>query len=696
MTPSTKSTSVINVSPSHFTVLVVDDNATNLAFLKSILQAAQFNVLIAKSGKKALDIAKQTPPDIILLDITMEGWDGYQTCQYLKQEPLLQPIPVLFLSGLTEAQHRLHAFKVGGVDYVNKPFQQEELLARVRTHVELYHLREKLEQEVAKRDSQLLTYTNDLEKKVAARTAELKQAKEMAESANLAKSQFLANISHELRTPMNAVIGYTEILMEDAEVLTPDEFVADLRKIHSAAKHLLELINNVLDLSKIEAGKMDLSLSHFNVERLVEEVLTTMEPLFESKANQFMLQLRNTVGNIHADEMKTRQILVNLLGNAAKFTEQGKITLEVARENYQQQSWARFSISDSGIGMTPEQQKKLFLPFSQVDPSTTRRFGGTGLGLAITKQFVDMMGGVITLESGFGEGSTFTVLLPVQVTASPPASEPPKVLQGQGIILVIDDDVIVLEIVKNHLTQLGYSVATAVNGKEGFRLAKKLRPDAILLDVMMPEMDGWELLNSLKNHPLLSDIPVIMTSAEEKRATSTSLGAMDYLTKPISSEQLATVLSKHKISDKSTGLAMVVEDDVVLGEITATLLKNQGWRVFRAENGKVALDHLNDKQPTLILLDLNMPVMDGFEFLEHFHKNSQWHSIPVIVTTSANLSAADRTYLQSHSATVVQKDAYHADELLQRIGYLLNQTPVVPLQKHSLANMLLNIEQESE
>lgn len=694
---STKNTSTVNVSPSHFTVLVVDDNATNLAFLKSILQAAQFNVLIAKSGKKALDIAKQTPPDIILLDITMEGWDGYQTCQHLKQIPLLQPIPVLFLSGLTDERHRLRAFKVGGVDYVNKPFQQEELLARVRTHVELYHLREKLEQEVAKRDSQLLAYTNDLEKKVAARTAELKQAKEMAESANLAKSQFLANISHELRTPMNAVIGYTEILMEDAEVLTPNELIADLRKIHSAAKHLLELINNVLDLSKIESGKMDLFLSHFNVEHLIEAVLATMQPLFESKANQFSLQLPNAIGEMYADEMKIRQILVNLLGNAAKFTEQGNITLEVAHHSDLQQQWVRFSITDSGIGMTPEQQKKLFLPFSQVDPSTTRRFGGTGLGLAITKQFTDMMGGKITLESGFGEGSTFTVLIPVRVASHPiPVPEPPKALQGQGIILVIDDDAVVLEIVKTHLTELGYSVATAVNGKEGFRLAKKLRPDAILLDVMMPEMGGWELLSHLKNHPLLCDIPVIMTSAEEKRATSTSLGAMDYLPKPISNEQLTAVLAKHKISDKSTGLAMVVEDDVVLGEITAALLKSQGWRVFRAENGKVALDHIDDKQPALILLDLNMPVMDGFEFLEHFHENPQWHSIPVIVMTSANLSTADQAYLQNHSATVVKKDAYHADELLQRIGYLLDQTLVVPLQKHSLANMLLNIEQASE
>lgn len=652
-------------------ILVVDDTLTNLALLSAVLQQEGFRVLLAKNGERALDIAKQYKPDLILLDIEMPGWNGYETCKRLKNEPDLAPIPVLFLSTLNKAEDKLRAFEAGGIDYVHKPFQEQELLARVRTHIELYRLREKLQLEIAQKNNEILAHANDLEKKVEERTVQLNKAKEMAETANIAKSQFLAKMSHELRTPMNAIIGYSEMLMEDAQDLGITECVADIGKIHSAGKHLLGLINDVLDLSKIESGRMEVYLETFQVETLIDEVLTTIKPIVEQKNNRLEIKIVNSLGKIQADFTKTRQILINLLSNAAKFTEEGLISIEFKREFGTKGNGDRlyFCVSDNGIGMTPEQQQKLFQPFTQVDASTTRRFGGTGLGLAITKQFIDMMGGNIRVESEFGKGSQFIVCLPAQVESEPasPAQsmeELGETLEGSGFILIIDDDVITRELLKNYLSKLGHSVAAAANGEEGLQLAKKLRPDAILLDVKMPGMDGWRVLSTLKNNSLLSDIPVIMTSIEEDRNKGYALGATDYLVKPVGREQLATILNKYQIGDQSQHLVMVVEDDKITRDIMTNMLKKEGLRVFKAENGKVALQHIKEKKPSLILLDLLMPEMDGFELIEHLRENPNWRSIPVVVLTATKLSTEDQARLHGYVDFIFQKETHNSEELL--------------------------------
>jgi len=498
-------------------------------------------------------------------------------------------------------------------------------------------------------------------------------ARALAEAANLAKSQFLANMSHELRTPLNAIIGYSEMLEEESEDLGQEGFIPDLQRIRSAGKQLLDLINDVLDLSKIEAGKMELHLETFDLATVFKEVVNTIQPLIEKRDNTFTVISEDVLGEMYADKAKLRQILLNLLSNASKFTEQGVISIEVSRETEDDEDWIRFCVTDDGIGMTPEQQEKLFHPFVQADSSTTRKYGGTGLGLVITKEFTEMMGGSINVVSEFGHGSMFMLLLPVIVIEffmPPPVDE--LLSEGNGIVLVIDDDAIVRELVKNYLSKLGYAVAVAASGKEGLRLAKKLRPDAIILDVNMPAINGWKVLSMLKSNPLLADIPVVMMSIEARHEQGYALGATDYMVKPVHHEQLEVVLEKYQIGDNSPGLVMLVEDDTIIREVVADLIKNAGWQVFKAENGKVALEHLDNKKPALILLDLKMPVMDGFEFLTYLRKNEKWCSIPVVVLTSTHLGAKEQANLQGNQVkTIFHKESYKREELLWQIHKLI-------------------------
>jgi len=481
-------------------------------------------------------------------------------------------------------------------------------------------------------------------------------AQKAAEAANLAKSQFLANMSHELRTPLNAIIGYSEMLQEEALEEGLEDFIADLKKIHSAGKHLLGLINDVLDISKIEAGKMELFLENFDLTNLLNEVVNMVEPLMEKNQNELKVNYEKIPEPVYADSTKLRQILFNLLSNAAKFTEQGLIQVEVAYC----EDWMSFCVNDNGIGMTQEQQNKLFQPFTQADLSTTRKYGGTGLGLAITKEFIEMMGGTITVASELGKGSTFTIHLPRQVTLK---MTPPQLEAQHGIILIIEDDQTLLSILQDSLNKFGYpTVVVALDNQEGLRLAKKLRPSMILLDAQQVE-----ILATLRKDPLLSDTQVIILTEEEPPAKDTFLKVTDYLIKPLNHEKIAAILNKYYFSSEGTqDLVMIVEDEPITLEMISEMLKGEGWKVFKAENGKVAIEHLDDKRPSLILLDLIMPEMDGFKFLDYLH-NSKWSSVPVIVLTCAKLTAEQEEQLRNHVKIVFQKENYSKEELLVKI-----------------------------
>jgi hypothetical protein len=508
--------------------------------------------------------------------------------------------------------------------------------------------------------------------------AELRSARQEAESANRAKSAFLANMSHELRTPMNAIIGYSEMLMEDLEDSEEQGWRDDLEKIHSAGRHLLSLINDILDLSKVEAGRMDLYLERFELAPVVHQTADTVEPLVAKTGNRLERRVPDDLGAVRMDMTKIRQCLLNLLSNASKFTENGIVTLTVWREPAAGEEGAEqvfFEVRDNGIGIPEDKLGTIFDEFRQADDSTTRRFGGTGLGLAISRRFCRMMGGDITVSSAVDRGSVFTMRIPARVDALEAARGASQAgaaershtaaQQGKAVVLVIEDDPHAGELLARTLERGGFHPVVAETGEQGLELARAIRPAVITLDVMMKGLDGWTVLETLKGEPELAETPVVMVTMLEDRDLGYALGAAEYLTKPVDRDELIAVVER--LAVEPSGPILVVDDDPEARSMIRRQLDDTGRAVIEAADGREALERARERAPSAVILDLMMPVMDGFEFIRDFRADPAFEATPVIVITAKSLDAAEREKLRDQVAMVLQKGGYTRENLLEQI-----------------------------
>lgn len=527
---------------------------------------------------------------------------------------------------------------------------------------------------------------------------ELRLARDQALEASRAKSDFLANMSHELRTPLNAIIGYSEIILEDcregesrgAQMMEISELSGDLVRIHSAGNHLLAIINDVLDLSKIEAGKISVHAESFALQELLDDIEGTIRPLAKKNNNQLQIEVEGEV-QLYSDLTKVRQILFNLVSNAAKFTKEGEIKMVASLDKESDEVEIR--VSDTGIGMTAEQIEKIFEAFMQADSSTTRQFGGTGLGLTITRHFCQILKGTLEVDSTPGEGTTFVVRLARELHFMEPMEELRNgdrkevfTKDATATVLVIDDDPMVRDLLRRMLEADGFAVITAASGYEGLELAREIRPDAITLDAMMPQFDGWSLLVTLKDDEELAAIPVIMVTMVSDAARGYALGADHYLVKPVDRKALVSVLRHYTPAAEQERQrvrtpgndALLVEDDENTRFLLRRILEGEGWKVREAVDGQEGLEAVEGRIPDLVLLDLMMPRVDGFEFLERFRLQKDCQDVPVFVITAKELTDAERFRLESSVRDILAKGGMERGLLLEEIRRRLRKIPAGP------------------
>ncbi|HEU4343386.1 MAG TPA: response regulator [Candidatus Binatia bacterium] len=514
-----------------------------------------------------------------------------------------------------------------------------------------------------------------LEERIRARTAEIEAINKQLREATRHKSEFLANMSHELRTPLNAVLGFSEVLLERMFGDLNPKQEEYLRDILESGRHLLSLINDVLDLSKIEAGRMELELGTFDIGMTFQHAFMLVEERAKRHGIQLAVQIDEQLGDFTGDERKFRQILLNLLSNAIKFTPDGGSISVRATKTAQ---FLEVSVSDTGIGIAPEDQQRIFEEFRQAAADSSRKSEGTGLGLALAKKFVELHGGKIRVESAVGRGSTFTFILPLRqpvVAEASPSSSVTPAAHGE-LVLVVEDDPLSSKLLSTHLTEEGFRVEFAYDGEIAFNKALSLHPAVITLDILLPKVDGWDLLSRFKEHPDTRDIPIIVVSIMDERGKGFALGAADYLVKPVQRDELIAAIKRFRSPTKvssETPKVLAIDDDPTALELISSILGPVGYRVIKTSNGKDGIELAQTESPDLIILDLLMPEFDGFAVLDYICKHEVIGKIPILILTNKDLTAEEKKQLNGRISYLAQKQEFTREGFVDLVHRLIDR-----------------------